>query len=293
MRQFISLDIGGTDIKYGIINDKGEIFSRSSYSTDIQKGITNLVSNIKNIVRTLLQDGCLISGIGISTAGVVNPSTGEIIYAGPTMPGYTGTNLKGHLEKEFRIPVIIDNDVNAAALGEAWVGAGRSIDTFFCMTLGTGIGGAFVINKELYRGKNFRGGEIGYMGKQNQNDKRYEEKAATSALIKNAERVLNMENIDGQTIFERAKSGNPKYEIIVRDWVEEIAKGIADIICVLDPGVIIMGGAVSQQGKYLMDQIKDGLPSYLPAIFVSSTVLKPAECGNAAGMLGAVYPFVK
>lgn len=293
MRHFISIDIGGTDIKYGIINGKGEILSGTSCPTDIHKGIPHLISNVKDIIGSLLQSDCDFLGIGISTAGVVNPESGEVIFAGPTMPGYTGTNWKEHLEKEFPLPVIIDNDVNAAALGEAWVGAGRSIDTFFCMTLGTGIGGAIVINKGIYRGTNFRAGEVGYMGKRSADGMRYEEKAATSALIKKVKQELNIENIDGRMIFDHVKSGNPEYEHIIRDWVNEIGKGIADIICVLDPGVIVIGGAVSQQGEYLMDRIQDSLRSYLPEVFISSTVLRPAECGNDAGMLGAVYPFVK
>lgn len=149
MRHFIALDIGGTDIKYSIIDEGVKIAFKSSCSTDVHAGIPNLVSKAEGVVYILLNKGHDISGIGISTAGIENPETGKIIHAGSTIPGYKGTNLKEVLEKTFQIPTIVDNDVNAAALGEAWVGAGKSISTFFCLTLGTGIGGAFVIQMSI------------------------------------------------------------------------------------------------------------------------------------------------
>lgn len=291
IKKFIGIDIGGTNIKYSIVNEYGKILFRSHTTTDIEKGIPFLETKLFDIVQSLKSIEKSIQGIGISTTGSVDSETGEIVHAGKTMPNYTGTNLKQLLEKKIFTKTIVNNDVNAAALGESWVGAARHINTFFCLTLGTGIGGAFIIDKKLYKGKHFRAGEIGYM-RLDEFGKSFEDKAATSILIETAREKLKMKYIDGQQLFDLAKSGNETCNKIINQWIEEVSKGIADVICMLDPGVIIIGGAVSQQGSYLTEKIKKKLTCYISPAFAESTVLKTAECGNTAGMVGAVYPFL-
>ncbi|WP_404454986.1 ROK family protein [Virgibacillus necropolis] len=291
IKKFIGIDIGGTTIKYSIINESGEILFHSKTATDIRKGIDFLESKLVDIVHSLMLKAEHIQGVGISTTGCVHSKTGEIVHAGNTMPDYTGTNLKQLIEKEFHITTSVNNDVNAAALGEAWIGAARDINTFFCLTLGTGIGGAFVIDKKLSVGRNFRAGEIGYLRK-DEFGKSFEDKAATSALIRTGREKLQNEHIDGKELFDLAKTGDETCNRIIDQWCNELSKGIADIICILDPGVIIIGGAVSQQGTYLIEKIRESLKQYVPTTFAESTVLKIAQCGNDAGMLGAVYPFL-
>ncbi|WP_286229881.1 ROK family protein [Neobacillus mesonae] len=291
MRYFISLDIGGTDIKYGIISEAGEVVVRDKTPTKIEKGVARLIENVRCVVGGLLSAPYEIAGIGISTAGVVDPISGAIVYAGETMPGYAGTNFKRILAESFPLPVIVHNDVNAAALGEGWMGAARGVDTYFCLTLGTGIGGAIVIDKKLYMGKNFKAAEIGYMGKSGQGNSIFEKRAATSALVKKASLQLKREDLTGEDIFERAKV-EQKYSVILDEWMEEVAKGIADIICVLDPGLIIIGGGVSRQKAFLSDKIREKLSLFLSKGFLETTTLTTAKCGNDAGMLGAVYGFL-
>lgn len=290
LRKFIGIDIGGTTIKYSIIDEHGQILFHSRTHTSIEKGIPVLESKVLEIVRSLKLKSEPIHGIGISTTGGVNSTTGEIIYAGKTMPHYTGTNLKVLLENEFHLTTIVNNDVNAAALGEAWIGAARNIDTFFCVTLGTGIGGALVVNKKLYEGNHFRAGEIGYLRK-DESGRNFEDKAATSTLIQTATEQLQNKTIDGEELFKLAKNGNSLCIQIIDKWINELAKGMADIISILDPEVIIIGGAVSQQGSYLTTKLKEKLFFYIPRQFAESIVLKAAQCGNNAGMIGAVYPF--
>lgn len=293
MRHFIAIDIGGTEIKYGIVNDIGEVVIRKKRKTDILNGIELLIENIKQIVRELLDCNDVISGIGISTAGVVDTEKGEIIYAGDTMPGYAGTNLKIILQDEFGLPVKINNDVNAAALGEGWVGAAKDVDTYFCMTLGTGIGGAIVIDKKLYKGKNFKAAEIGYMGKIKGSQFMYEKKAATNVLVQAARILLKRDDLEGIVIFDRAKMQDNDCLSLIDKWTEEIAKGLGDIICLLDPGLLIIGGGVSKQGDFLTDKIKEKLPLFLPKTFLENTEIKTAQCGNDAGMIGSISEFVE
>lgn len=293
MRHFIALDIGGTEIKYGIVNEIGKVVIRKKRKTDILNGIELLIENIKQIVRELLDFNDVISGIGISTAGVVDTEKGQIIHAGDTMPGYAGINLKLILQDEFGLPVKINNDVSAAALGEGWVGAAKDIDTYFCMTLGTGIGGAIVIDKKLYKGKNFKAAEIGYMGKIKDSHFMYEKRAATNVLVQAARILLKRDDLEGNVIFDRAKMQDDECLFLIDKWTEEIAKGLADIICLLDPGLLIIGGGVSKQGDFLTDKIKEKLPLFLPKPFIENTVIKTAQCGNDAGMIGSISEFVE
>lgn len=291
MRNFIALDIGGTNIKYGIVNDIGEVIKKSEIATEAQKGPVELLSKITRIIEVLLKENNDISGIGISTAGVVDTEKGSILYANNNLPGYTGTNLKEIIEEKFNIRTIVNNDVNSAAMAEQWVGAGKNRKTFFCMTIGTGIGGAIVIDGKLYKGVNFRAAEIGYLNKVNA-EVYYEKMASTSALISKVKKELNIEdNIDGKSIFEKVKAGDETYNKIYSQWIDEICKGMSNIIYLFDPGLIIIGGGVSKQKEFFIDSIRKSISKYLPEEFLEGTSIEVALCGNDAGMIGAVYEY--
>ncbi len=293
MKNFIAVDIGGTSIKYGIVEENGEVLFSSETPTEAEKGAENLIKIVKSLISSLIKKYKDIHGIGVSTAGVVDTKDGSIIYASDNLPGYTGTKLKYIIEKEFSIKTIVNNDVNAAALAEAWVGAGRNVDDFFCMTLGTGIGGAVIINKKLYKGVNYRAGEIGYLNKISGQNIYYEKKASTSALVKMAkDEIKDSRDIDGKFIFHKAKQGDKYYCNIIDNWVEEVCKGIQNVIYVLDPGVIVIGGGISLQKDYLLDKIKERLLNFLPEGFTTSTEIVMAQCGNDAGLIGSVYEFI-
>src|SRR4030095_978286 len=142
MKQYIGIDIGGTDIKYGVFGPDAELLFHDSVETPKGQAHIRIPEETVGIVTRLLAKYKNVRGVGISTAGVVDPVSGEIVFAGGTIPEYKGTNLKKRIEAQFGLPAIVANDVNAAACGEKWKGAARDSDHFFCITLGTGIGGA-------------------------------------------------------------------------------------------------------------------------------------------------------
>ena len=152
------LDIGGTSIKSGLWNGQ-ELVRTQEQDTDAKKGASHVVSRVLEILGTYGS----FDGVGISTAGQVNSKEGFIRYANENIPGYTGTRLRDLVASEFGVPVAVENDVNAAALGEAVWGAGRDYDDFLCLTYGTGVGGAIVIGKKIYSGSMFSGREFGGM----------------------------------------------------------------------------------------------------------------------------------
>jgi glucokinase len=232
-----------------------------------------------------------IAGIGISTAGIVDSGSGTIVYANDNFPGYAGLKIKETLEKKFGLPALVNNDVNSAALAEMWAGAARGRKTFFCMTVGTGIGGAIVIDGKLFRGSNFMAAEVGYFNKKGR-DEYYENRASVSALIAKVRTELGAdENIDGKSIFKNINEGDAVYNQIFERWIEELCVGIANVICMFDPGLIIIGGGVSRQ-KIFIDAVRKRLADRLPPVFIDGTEICAAGCGNDAGMIGSVYEFV-
>lgn len=290
MRKFASLDIGGTSIKYGVVNDEGKVICKFSVPTEAQNGAEKLMDKVILKIHKLLSIAPELEGIGISTAGAVDTENGVIVYANENLPGYKGMHVKNIIEDHFKLPVKVNNDVNCAAIAEHWVGSAVSKDTFFCITIGTGIGGAAFINGKLFKGKNFRACEIGYLGR-NEQGSYFEKLASMSSFVGRIKKELNA-NVDGIQIFENIKNGNAAYINIYNEWICEIAKGLSDIIYLFDPGLIVIGGGVSAQKDFFINGIRDKMANFLPNEFLKGTEIKSAECGNDAGIIGAVYDFI-
>jgi predicted NBD/HSP70 family sugar kinase len=213
------------------------------------------------------------------------------VYANDNFPGYAGLKIKKTLEKKFKLPALVNNDVNSAALAEMWVGCARGRKTFFCMTIGTGIGGAIVIDGKLFRGSNFMAAEVGYFNKKGR-DEYYENRASVTALIAKVKAELGAaENVDGISIFKNINEGVTAYNEIFERWTDELCVGIANVICMFDPGLIVIGGGVSRQ-KIFIDSVRRKIKGLLPPVFVEGTEICSAGCGNDAGMIGAVYEFI-
>lgn len=291
MKIFAAVDIGGTAIKYGTVSETGEVLSSYQTPTEAEKGGKALVKKVIVLIDTLINDNKDIAGIGISTAGVVDSKKGEVLFANENLPGYIGTQWKKILEDRYHLGVCVNNDVNAAALAEAWIGAAKGEKNFFCTTVGTGVGGAIIINGKLHEGANFRAAEIGYLNTTGAAGW-YEKKASTSALVRNLKERTGDDDVDGKVAFIRARQKVGDYEKILDEWVEELAKGFANIIYLFDPGLIVIGGGVSKERDYFMDKIMKCLSKYTMESFLKGTHIKPAECGNNAGMIGAVSGFV-
>lgn len=290
MRKFASLDIGGTSIKYGVVNDEGKVICKFSVPTEAQNGAEKLMDKVISKINKLLSIDPELEGIGISTAGAVDTENGVIVYANENLPGYKGMHVKNIIEDHFKLPVKVNNDVNCAAIAEHWVGSAVSKDTFFCITIGTGIGGAAFVNGRLFKGKNFRACEIGYLGR-NEQGSCFEKLASMSSFVGRIKKELNA-NVDGIQIFENIKNGNAAYINIYNEWICEIAKGLSDIVYLFDPGLIVIGGGVSAQKDFFINGIKNKMVNFLPNEFLKGTEIKSAECGNDAGIIGAVYDLI-
>jgi len=288
MRRYIALDVGGTEIKYAVLDESAEIIFHDREKTPQGSANLRIPAQASGIIARLLKDYDGVRGVGISTAGVVDPESGEIVFAGGTIPEYKGANLKAMVRETYGLPACVANDVNAAASGERWKGAARDCGTFFCITLGTGIGGSYYCDGKPVLGRHYRAGELGHSLYDPQSGTTYEQRASMSALMRRAE--LEGFNGDGRELFREARNGNMACVEWIDSWTNEIARGLAQVIFVADPDLIVIGGGVSEQGEFLRSKIERRLRDHLPAGF-ADTPIRMAELGNRAALYGAVLPY--
>ena len=183
MKRYMCFDIGGTSVKFGVAGESGALLHKGEIPNVItQKGVDGLVESLASVMEQYQQEYRLY-GIAVSTAGVVDPEKGLILYAPKYFPGYPGTALGERLEKRCGLPCTVENDVNAAALGEYWLGAGQGAKSLFCMTVGTGIGGCALLDGRVLHGAACFGGEAGLQ--HITPGSTWEEMASTRALVRN------------------------------------------------------------------------------------------------------------
>lgn len=290
MKKYVSIDIGGTAIKHGVIDEDGRILIRGKQETEAYKGGAAIVRKALDIVKKYRTE-YILSGICISTAGMVDVEKGEIFYAAPLIPDYTGTQWKKEMETAFGLPCEVENDVNCAGLAENISGAAKGSRIVLCLTVGTGIGGCILIDHKIFRGYSGSACEVGYMHMEGSD---FQTLGAASILSRKVaeQKGARPEEWTGYRIFEEAKQGD---EICVRaidEMADVLGKGIANICYVLNPQTVVLGGGIMAQEEYLKPRIRQALDRYLIGSVAEKTVLKMAEHQNDAGMLGAFYHFL-
>lgn len=286
--KILAVDIGGTSIKMCMADEKGNASTFKEFDSEAEKGGLHLVDNI---ISKIIEAYTGFDAIGISTASQVNSEDGTIIYANENFPGYTGMKIKAIFEAKFGVPVKVENDVNAAALGEKHFGAGRNFNDFLCLTYGTGIGGAIVIDSTVYKGNNGGAGEFGHLIL-HPGGKRcncgcvgcYEMYGSTTALVKKALEIDN-KYINGRMIFEGLEQGDVSLEKVLNEWVLEVAYGLVSLTHIFNPPAIIIGGGVMEQER-LITMVTNKAKELMLGSF-SGVEIVSASLGNKAGLLGA------
>ena len=279
----LAIDIGGTMIKYGLVSSDGEILSTDKIETEAEKGLENILNKIDNIFKRYKENNPV--GIAVSGTGQINGIIGKVIGGNPIIPNWIGTNLVKILEKKYNLPAVLENDVNCVALGEKWIGAGKDLSNFICLTIGTGIGGGIILNNQLFRGENFVAGEFGHtLIKKGE----FEQFASTTALIRLVKertgKILN-----GKEIFDLEKKEIVEYQEVISEWIENLTDGLSSIVYCFNPANIILGGGVIGQGEPLINRIKNSLFKKIGSQFKEKLNIIQAKLGNNAGMIGASY----
>ena len=304
-KQYFALDIGGTKTKYALLGEKGEILSAYEKDTEAQRGGSFILENVKGEIRRVLEElkgeltegtqeekkaESLLAGICISTAGMVDEIKGEIIHAGPQIPEYKGCKWKEEIERRFSIPCEVENDVKCAGLGEYSFGSGKGTSSMLCLTIGTGIGGSFILNGEVYHGTSHSAMEIGYMQIPGG---MFQRMASTSALVKRvASRKGEPEELwNGKRIFEEvAKEDKICLEELDR-LCDALSIGLSNLCYAFNPECIVLGGGIMEQKDILLPKIWGHLQEHLVPIVAENTRLLAASLGNRAGLLGAYVHF--
>ena len=291
--KILAFDIGGTNIKYALCNEKFEIKDKHTIPTEAHKGGQVLIKKIISIIEEYEN----LDRIAISTAGQVDDKNGIVVYSTDNIPYYTGMMVKKIIENKTGIPTFVENDVNAFALGEAMFGAGKGQSDFLCLTYGTGIGGALYLDNKLYKGFGSSAGEFGHMithagGKQCTcgGEGCYECYASTKALVE-AVNKANSTNLDAFQIFEEEYFTKPEIRSVIDKWIDEMIIGLMNIIYIFNPPLIILGGGIMNE-DYVIDLIDRKIYNLLMENFKNVNIVR-SKLGSDAALLGVASKATK
>ena len=300
---FVGFDIGGTTVKYGVLNEQGEILEKAAIKTSYV--VEELLGDMEQIV-VKAQANYDIEGIGISAPGIIQKD-GYMLTAGAIKPLY-GMNLKQALEQRCQLPVSIENDANAAALAEKWIGNAQGIDNYLCMVLGTGIGGGIVLNGEVFRGAHGMAGEFGWMVIDQLPEQGDIEEVSVNKKVATVGGLCYQYNLaqqksnpqaepvwDARELFAREAAGEVLATEILAAFFVDLSVTLINLISCFDPEVILVGGGISaneaftQRLQETMSTVKARHESihYLEGKTIAP--VRTAKLQNDAGMIGAVY----
>ncbi len=214
------------------------------------------------------------------------------------LPNYIGSPIKEQLEAKFHRPVTVANDANCMCLGEVWVGGAKGYTDVIGVTLGTGVGGGILTGGRLLEGARGLGGEMGHYRTHAQHGLLctcgavgcWEQYASTTALVRGAH-AIDPNLKDGRAIFAAAEAGNPLVLDLIERWTDEIAQGLAGMVHIFNPQLILIGGGVSAQEKFLIEPVAAKVRRSIMPAFAEGLEIRAAQLHNDAGMVGAVYYF--
>ena len=306
----IGVDIGGTSVKLGVVDGAGKLLMRDNFSTKELKGrkamIKKLVECIQALVKQAEAKGMKVRGVGVGAPGPIEVEKG-FVYFFPNIPGWKNTPFKQLLEKRLKMPVRIDNDANAMALGEYLFGAGKGADSLVALTLGTGIGGGIVMNGKLFHGHTYSAAEMGHMVINEKGPlcacgnrgcvETYVGNGYFAAEVKRrlnagAKSILSQWIKKGEVLTpllvkQAAWKGDDFSKKMWEETAEHLATALAALVNILNPERIVIGGGISQQAGVLFKPLIRALNRKAFPIAVRSVKVVPAKLGADAGLIGA------
>lgn len=306
-RIYIGVDLGGTAIKTGICDEEGNLLASSEGPTETEHGTDRVIDNIVAYVRKLVQesgyDWDQVAGIGAGIPGFMDVREGFVHFS-PNLP-LTNVPLRRILEEKWGKPVVLGNDANAAALGEAWSGAAKGVPISVLYTLGTGVGGGIVIDGRVLAGATGMAGELGHMivvpdleaiqcgcGQMGC----LETVSSATGIIRMANDAVargddtmmaSLKTITAKDVFDAARAGDETAVRIVQRAAYYLAKSMATVALVLNPNRFVLGGGVSKAGDLLLDPVRESFRKLAPKLAQEGVDIVAARLGNDAGMIGA------
>ena len=302
MKQYFGIDIGGTAVKLGIVDETGKVLCKGEQSVNFDGYQTTVLDTVRKAAKEFLTAQAIpvenLSGIGVSATGQIDSRKGIVAGTCGNFPNYIGSPIKAALEQDFGLPVTVANDANCMTLGEVWVGGAQGYTDVIGVTLGTGVGGGILTGGRLLEGARGLGGELGHYRTHALDGVLctcgasgcWERYAATTALVRAAQ-PRNHKWRDGRAIFESAHAGDPIILALLEDWTDEIVQGLAGLVHIFNPQIILIGGGVSAQQELLIEPIARKVRASIMPAFAEGLEIRAAQLHNDAGMVGAVYYF--
>ena len=309
---YAGIDIGGTSVKFGLTDKSGKVLFRDQRPTQSEKGAKPLMHMVTNIAERLLlsaaEEDYEVRWLGVGTPGAVDFRTGRVIGPSPNIPGWQGMEIGETLRDRLNMPVWVDNDVHAMALAEMRFGAAHGARSVICVTVGTGIGGAVIIDGKVWHGATCAAGELGHMGIKVDAEEIHsgvpgsiETYCASRAITDRVkqrlkggltpafEEVLNgdTENLTIRKLFAALKKGDKVAREVLDETAHYLGYGLAGVVNLLNPEVVVLGGGVVDGGGGFLE----GVAAVIRKIAFDSAVerlrIVKASLGNDAGFIGA------
>ncbi len=307
---YIGIDLGGTGISVGIVDESGKILQKGSAPTLAMRPYQEIVKDMAEVsLETLRQAGLTLNdvhSVGIGIPGIANADTGVVVFC--TNLSWHDVPLREEFQKHIGKPVYIDNDATVAGYAESVAGISAGCHSSVFLTLGTGVGGGIVMNGKPWSGYHNVGSEIGHITLEIDgepctcgNKGCLERYCSATAIIRMARQALlvhpeslmmdmcnhNPENVNGKLVFDAAREGDETALKVFRRYVKYLAQAINTIVAFLDPEVIVLGGGVSKAGDFLLDAVKAEVPQYLLFKTMPYARIEIASLGADAGIIGA------
>lgn len=307
---YIGVDLGGTGIKAGLVNEKGKILAKGSMPTHAERPYQAIIADIAALCNKVAAEGGVkvsdVAAVGVGVPGICDPKTGIIPMC--TNLGWHGVPFVQEMRKYIDRPVIVDNDATVAGLAEAVAGVSAGSQTSVFITLGTGVGGGIIINGRPFSGAHGVGSEIGHMIVKMDgelctcgNRGCFERYASATAIIREARIAVaahpesaimarcggNPEKINAKIVIDCAKEADPVAKRVFDEYVKGLAYGIVSIINILDPEIIVLGGGVSNAGKFLLDSVREEVEKLVFIKAMPHALIELARLGSDAGIIGA------
>ncbi len=304
----IGIDLGGTNIAVGVVDDNYQIVARAKCKTALPRPAEEIVADMVNTAFEAVKNAGLtmddIKAVGVGCPGTCNGDTGIVEYSNNLK--FDKLPLTEMMEKGLHKPVCVDNDANVAALGEAVAGAAKGVQTCVCITLGTGVGGGIIIDGKIYSGLNFAGAELGHTvivvdGEPCNCGRKgcWESYASATALIRQTIRAIEANpdsrmakmangNVSGCTAFDAMRAGCPVGKQVVDTYIRYIASGLINVINIFQPEVLCIGGGICNEGETLLAPLREQIEAERYSKYsAKQTRLCVASLGNDAGIIGA------
>jgi len=307
----IGVDVGGTNVRSGLVGARGRVYHRDRRPTPADGEAEEIIAAILASIEVMLSKPKVtrrkVSGIGVATPGPLNTKTGVIINP-PNLPSWRDLPLKKILEKELKIPVELENDANAAAVGEHWIGAGKGADSMIMITLGTGVGGGVIVGGKLWHGASDVAGEIGHTTIDPEgmrcacgNKGCLEVYVSATGIADRMRSVLDqgrsssvVEMLDGdrskltsELIYLAAEEGDMQSRLTLEETGVLLGIAVANLINIFNPELVVVGGGVTRAGRLIFDPMKAEANKRSFQTAADAVKIVPGELGDDAGVVGA------